>query len=237
MKEYKAIFLDWDDTLGDFINAAHKAQQDMYRKYDLAPHFGDFDTYFEIYHTHNIRLWERYGRDEVTKEYLAFDRFFYPLMHAPKPYPTDEAVRMAQVMGPDFLFTTTSYFRLLPDAEEVVRTLAQKYPLTIVSNGFIEVQYQKVDRSGLRDFFEHIVLSEEVGAQKPNPKIFERALELGGYAKEDVLMIGDSWTSDIQGAINAGIDQLWVTGGREIDPTLPSTYKVAHLKDVLPMLM
>ena len=119
----------------------------------------------------------------------------------------------------------------------MVRKLAERYPLTIVSNGFIEVQYRKVELSGLRDCFQHIVLSEEVGAQKPNPKIYEEALRLNGCQPEEVLMIGDSWTSDIQGAIHAGIDQLWVQSGIVKDPNLPATYKVARLRDVLPLLL
>ena len=76
-----------------------------------------------------------------------------------------------------------------------------------------------------------------MGAQKPNPKIYEEALRLNGCQPEEVLMIGDSWTSDIQGAINAGIDQLWVQSGIVKDPNLPATYKVARLRDVLPLLL
>ena len=237
MKQYKAIFIDWDDTIGDFINAAHCSLQDMFTNHHLDAHFLDFQTFYNIYHTHNISLWERYGRDEVTKEYLSFDRFFYPLMMAPVPYSLADAIALAPVLGAEHLEHTTTYFRLLPDAEEVVRKLAERYPLTIVSNGFIEVQYRKVEKSGLRDCFRHIVLSEEVGAQKPNPKIYEEALRLNGCQPEEVLMIGDSWTSDIQGAINAGIDQLWVQSGIVKDPNLPATYKVARLRDVLPLLL
>ena len=139
MKQYKAIFIDWDDTIGDFINAAHCSLQDMFATHQLATHFLDFQTFYNIYHTHNISLWERYGRDEVTKEYLSFDRFFYPLMMAPVPYSLAEAIPLARVLGAEHLEHTTKYFRLLPDAEEVVRKLAERYPLTIVSNGFIEV--------------------------------------------------------------------------------------------------
>ena len=140
MKQYKAIFIDWDDTIGDFINAAHCSLQDMFTNHQLDAHFLDFQTFYNIYHTHNISLWERYGRDEVTKEYLSFDRFFYPLMMAPVPYSLADAIALAPVLGAEHLEHTTKYFHLLPDAEEVVRKLAERYPLTIVSNGFIEVQ-------------------------------------------------------------------------------------------------
>ena len=237
MKQYKALFLDWDDTIGDFLHAAHEGLQDVYNAYRMEPHYGSFDVFYDIYHKHNLQLWQQYGRDEVTKEYLSFDRFFYPLMLAPHPYSLEEATALAPKIGHEFLELTTGHFRLLPDAEEVVRKLASRYPLTIVSNGFIEVQYRKIRMSGLENLFAHIVLSEEVGAQKPNPKIYQKALELNGCTADEVLMIGDSWTSDIQGAIAAGIDQLWVQTGCSTDDNLPATYKVSHLSDVLPLLM
>lgn len=233
MKKYKAIFLDWDDTIGDFSNAALKSLRAMYDKHGLNACYTDFEQFYEVYEAHNLDLWRRYGLDEVTKDYLEFDRMFYPLCMATKPLSQEETIRLAGLMQEEHLTMTTRFFSLLPDANEVVRYLANKYPLVILSNGFVSVQYQKIDRSGLRDCFTHIVLSEEVGCQKPNPRIYEAALQRGGWKAEDVLMIGDSWTSDIQGAIAAGIDQLWIHEGQT---DLPSTYKVSHFRDVMSLL-
>jgi FMN phosphatase YigB (HAD superfamily) len=107
------------------------------------------------------------------------------------------------------------------------------------------VQYEKFDKSGLRDCFAHIVLSEEVGCQKPNPRIFEEALRMNGLQAEEVVMIGDSWNSDIQGAINAGIDQIWVNGrvksGSEkvVGPNgeeQTATYVVQSLSEIMTIL-
>ena len=142
---------------------------------------------------------------------MRVDRFLFPLLHGNKigdGVLGDEAKRvvlsaLAEQMSEDFLHLTTKYFSLLPGAEELVRYLAKKYPLTVVTNGFIEVQYEKFDKSGLRDCFSHIVLSEEVGCQKPNPRIYEEALRMNGVSAAEAVMIGDSWNSDIQGAINA----------------------------------
>ena len=233
MKSYKAILIDWDDTIGDFSNAALKSLRAMYDEHNLQACYADFERFFEIYETHNLDLWRRYGLDEVTKDYLEFDRMFYPLTMAPKPLPQEECIRLAQTMQDEHLRMTTHFFSLLPDAERVVRYLAKHYPLVVLSNGFVEVQYDKINKSGLRDCFTDIVLSEEVGCQKPNPRIYEIALQRGGWKAEDVLMIGDSWTSDIHGAIAAGIDQLWIHEG---ETDLPSTYKVAHLSEVLSLL-
>ena len=239
MKKYKAVFLDWDDTIGDFHGAADLALAQMYEKYQLDRYFASLDEFVGLYKPHNLELWAKYGEDKVTKEYLSLDRFLFPLMHG-SLYPngeTAQVVRLAMTMSDDFLALTTAHFSLLPGAEELVRYLAKKYPLTVVTNGFVEVQYEKFDKSGLRDCFAHIVLSEEVGCQKPNPRIFEEALRMNGLQAEDVVMIGDSWNSDIQGAINAGIDQIWIRKSKDPLPEGQSaTYLVQSLSEVMEIL-
>ena len=236
MKKYKAVFLDWDDTIGDFHGAADLALAQMYEKYQLDRYFASLDEFVGLYKPHNLELWAKYGEDKVTKEYLSLDRFLFPLMHG-SLYPngeTAQVVRLAMTMSDDFLALTTAHFSLLPGAEDIVRYLAEKYPLTIVTNGFVEVQYEKFDKSGLKDYFSHIVLSEEVGCQKPNPRIFEEALRLNGLSADEVVMVGDSWYSDIQGAINAGIDQIWVTD--KLSDDCAPTYVVKSLDEIKSIL-
>ena len=245
MKQYKAVFIDWDDTIGDFVGAAKLALQEMYEKYNLNDYFASLEEFVSLYKPHNLELWDKYGKDQVTKEYLSFDRFFFPLMHGSKGGERrlgDKAIRqevaaLAEQLSEDFLNMTTARFSLLEGAEELVRYLAKKYPLTVVTNGFVEVQYEKFDKSGLRDCFAHIVLSEEVGFQKPNPRIFEEALRMNGLQAEDVVMIGDSWNSDIQGAINAGIDQIWIRKSKDPLPEgQTATYLVQSLSEVMEIL-
>ena len=243
MKQYKAVFIDWDDTIGDFVGAAKLALQDMYEKYNLSDYFASLEEFVSLYKPHNLELWDKYGKDLVTKEYLSFDRFFFPLMHGSKlassPFASSpyRLSLLAEQLSEDFLNMTTARFSLLEGAEELVRYLAAKYPLTVVTNGFVEVQYEKFDKSGLRDCFAHIVLSEEVGCQKPNPRIFEEALRMNGLQAEEVVMIGDSWNSDIQGAINAGIDQIWIRKSKDPLPEGQSaTYLVQSLSEVMEIL-
>ena len=244
MKQYKAVFIDWDDTIGDFVGAAKLALQDMYEKYNLSEYFASFEEFFLLYKPHNLELWDKYGKNQLTKEYLSFDRFFFPLMHGSRVGERLKAkgerqgvAALAERLSEDFLNMTTARFSLLEGAEELVRYLAKKYPLTVVTNGFVEVQYEKFDKSGLRDCFAHIVLSEEVGCQKPNPRIFEEALRMNGLQAEDVVMIGDSWNSDIQGAINAGIDQIWIRKSKDPIPAgQTATYLVQSLFEVMEIL-
>ena len=249
MKQYKAVFIDWDDTIGDFHGAAALALQEMYDKYHLSDYFASYDEFVSLYKPHNIELWDKYGKDIVTKAFLRVDRFLWPLQHGSKllsPAQRTTASKasdlqlitaLAEQLSEDFLNLTTAHFSLLPGAEDLVRYLAEKYPLTVVTNGFVEVQYEKFDKSGLRDCFAHIVLSEEVGCQKPNPRIFEEALRMNGLQAEEVVMIGDSWSSDIQGAINAGIDQIWIRKSKDSLPEGQSaTYLVQSLSEVMEIL-
>ena len=244
MKQYKAIFIDWDDTIGDFHGAADLALLEMYAKYHLDSYFSSAEEFVSLYKPHNQELWDKYGKDLVSKEYLSFDRFFFPLMHGSRVGERLKAkgerqgvAALAEQLSEDFLNMTTARFSLLEGAEELVRYLAAKYPLTVVTNGFVEVQYEKFDKSGLRDCFSHIVLSEEVGCQKPNPRIFEEALRMNGLQAEEVVMVGDSWNSDIQGAINAGIDQIWIRKSKDPLPEGQSaTYLVQALSEVMEIL-
>jgi len=246
MKQYKAILLDWDQTIGDWDGAALEALQEIYRKYRLAEWYESFDDFYHTYKVHNKELWTLYGEEKVTREYLQHERFLYPLLHALGLQTAPKAIdEMADRIGNDFLDFTNKYFHLLPGAKETVEELAKRYPLTIVSNGFSSVQHYKIDHSGLKECFQHIVLSEEVGVNKPQPGIFRKALELNGVTADEALLIGDSWEHDIVGARNVGIDTIWVIPDKlkvesimlkEVDKSIKSTYEVTKLAEVLEIL-
>lgn len=234
MKRYKAIFLDWDDTIGDWTNAEHLALRDIYTTYHLDHLYASFDDYLAAYKLYNLELWGKYGRGEITKSYLHFERFYRPLLIQDEPelcgLRKDE---LAHRIGDEFLRLTNTYFRLMPDADRVVRYLASKYPLTIVSNGFKEVQYYKFEHSGLSDCLTHTLVSDEIGINKPQPEIFRIALERNGVKADEAIMIGDSYSSDIAGAKAAGIDQIWLHGGETSET---ATFIVPRLTDIMNIL-
>ena len=231
MKPYKAIFLDWDDTIGDWTGAELKALQDVYTNYHLEALYATPEDYIAAYKPYNLELWGLYGQGKVTKEWLHFQRFYKPIEGL--QVTGDRLQLLAHEMGDEFLRLTNKYFSVLPGAAEVVRELAKKYPQTIISNGFKEVQYYKFAHSGLAECFAHTIISEEVGINKPQPGIFQIALEKNGVGAEEAIMIGDSYSSDIQGAKNAGIDQIWLHQG-EVDET--ATYIVSELSEVFKIL-
>lgn len=234
MKRYKAVFLDWDDTIGDWASAEHHALQDLYAHYPLNELYPAYEDFIDAYKPYNLMLWGQYGRGEITKDYLHLERFLRPLKPAEGAMIAGRSkVEMAHEMGDVFLQLTNRYFSVLPDAARVVRLLAERYPLTIISNGFKEVQYYKFAHSGLEDCFTHILISEEVGINKPQPGIFEIALAKNGITNAEAVMIGDSYSSDIAGAKAAGIDQIWLHDG-PTDET--ATYIIPRLADVLHIL-
>ena len=234
MKRYKAIFIDWDNTIGDWSSSEAKALHDLYEQYHLAEFFDNEKQFVTIYETHNQQLWEQYGIGQISKAYLQHERFEYPLAVALSLSAIPRGIAdLADHMAADFLLLTNKYFTLMPDAAEVVRTLSEEYPLTILSNGFQEVQYYKIRQSGLEDCFRHVLISEEVGINKPQPAIFEHALSVNGVTADQALMIGDSYYSDISGAKAAGIDQLWITTDPQAET---ATYIVPKMADIIPLL-
>lgn len=244
-KHYRAVFIDWDDTLGDWAGVAKQSQEELYARYHLDTLFASSDAWREAYNTHNTALWERYGRGEITKDYLYIDHFLYPICMAQgvDSSAAPAALReQAQRMADDYVELTNRYSRLVPDVADTVRYLAERYPLTVVSNGFVECQHYKMAQSGLRDCFRHVVLSEEVGIPKPRPGIFEIALaqnraELPDLRREEVVMIGDSYMSDIAGAKAAGIDSIWVLRGEATEAQRQdATYIVPNLRSVRSLL-
>ena len=217
MKRYKAIFLDWDDTIGDWSTAEHKALQDIYATYRLDRLYPTFEDYVNAYRPYNLELWGMYGRGEVTKEWLHLQRFLRPLLVNDANDANDEMVNLAHEIGAEFLRLTNKYFSVLPGAKEV--------------------QYYKFEHSGLAPYFTHTIISEEVGINKPQPGIFEIALERNGITADEAVMIGDSYSSDIAGAQAAGIDQIWVRkeGAKELTNER-ATYIVSNVSEILKIL-
>jgi len=224
---YKYIFLDLDDTIWDFHANAKSSLAEIYDNRNFDKHFDNFEQYFEIYAKRNLELWDQYGKGEISKEALSLERFLHPLRQVGAG---DEA--LALIMGKEYLEMLPTRTALVPHALELLDYLAPKYPLTIVSNGFIEVQYRKLKTCGLEHYFSYVVLSEEAGALKPDKRIFEHALLLNKATASETIMIGDSYEADIVGAQNAGIDQIYFRYAKK-QSNQPATFTVDSLQEIL----
>lgn len=231
-KKYKVVFLDLDDTLWDFHANARLSLQDMYVDRNLSQFFENFDEFFTIYAKRNIELWEMYGKGEITKEFLMAERFRYPLARMGV-----DDIELSEEIGIQYLEILPTKTTLIAHAKELLDYLYPKYPLTIISNGFVEVQYKKLKSSNLEHYFEHIVLSESAKALKPDKQIFEYALQLNGAESKDAIMIGDSYSADIMGAQNAGIDQIYLPLEKiSYDQKPECTHLIHSLEEVFSIL-
>ena len=229
--QYKNLFFDLDDTLWAFSYNARDTFEEMYRKYEYDRYFRSFQHFYELYERRNVELWAEYADGKVTKDELNRQRFLYPL----------EAVgegdaALAKAFSEDFFAVIPTKSRLMPHAREVLEYLAPKYNLSILSNGFQELQCHKMRSAGIDRYFKKVVLSDDIGVLKPWPEIFHFAMSATQSELRDSLMIGDSWDNDITGARGVGMHQVYynVTGRSEF-PFKP-TYQITDLKELLQLL-
>lgn len=174
----------------------------MYHQYRFERYFQSFDHFMELYVPKNLELWDLYGRHEISKDELNARRFSYPLLQVGVD---DPALVKAYSDG---FFAAIPYKRkLMPHAMEALEYLSGKYRLYILSNGFRELQEQKMRSAGILHYFRKIVLSEDIGAHKPFPAIFNFAMSATQSEFRTSLMIGDNWKNDVAGARDVGMGQ------------------------------
>lgn len=206
------LLIDLDDTLWDFRRNSKIAMHEIYNDYELNQYYDSFESFYDIYMVKNHQLWEQYAKGEITKDYLSLERFLYPLRVV-----GNEDVELAKKLGKDFLYRTTMQTNLVDGAIEVLEYLkAQGHTLSIISNGFVEVQYTKLRRSGLIPYFANVFLSEEIGYQKPDIRFFQAVLDRLNASPSECLVIGDNFQTDIQGAQNANIRAVFYKNNADL---------------------
>ena len=230
MKSYKHILFDLDGTLWDFEGNSKEAFADIFNEFNLSASDIDFRKFEQIYHKHNNQLWEQYREGKIEKEVLRWMRFYLTL----KDLGVDDKALAERI---DYQYITISPLKtgLIPYSQEILEYLAPKYFLHIVTNGFNEVQFTKLQNSGLNDFFIHIITSEMAGFLKPNSEFFSYTLEKIEAKVSDCLIIGDNYQVDIEGAMKIGMDQVFFDPGGEGGNSVP-TYTIKSLLELKEIL-
>jgi len=204
--KYKDLFIDFDDTLYDTYGNSVIALRETFEDFHLERYFEDAKVFYDAYWAANIDLWTRYSKGEITRPYLIVERFRRPLSEGKGLEVTEQ---LCLEMSDVFLDHCSNKPGVIEGARELMDDLKRKgYRMHMTSNGFHEVQYKKLAACGLTDYFDTIILSEDAGVNKPSPQYFDYALKVSGAEREHTLMIGDNLQTDIQGALNAGIDAL-----------------------------
>ncbi|MDR2586608.1 MAG: YjjG family noncanonical pyrimidine nucleotidase [Prevotellaceae bacterium] len=205
MKKYRFFLFDLDRTLWDFDTNAHDSVVMLLEQYQLGNRIDDFEQFYRLYTEHNFRLWEQYEKGILSQSVLRCLRFEVTFQDFGINDP-----QLAAQFGAAYLELLPLRTALMPHTKEVLEhLLAKGCRMGIISNGFKQVQYTKLERSGIRDYFERVFISEEVGVHKPHPDIFRAAVTAFNAKKSDTVMVGDDFAKDIEGAQVFGIDQFF----------------------------
>ncbi|MGZ8553821.1 MAG: YjjG family noncanonical pyrimidine nucleotidase [Chitinophagaceae bacterium] len=226
--KYKHLFFDLDHTLWDFESNARATLAVLYDDLLLKEKgIHDFELFYKNYLAHNDKLWEHYRKGLIKQDELRVKRMRLALLDF--KIADDE---LSQEMNVRFLDLLPTRNLLFPYAKEILQYLLDKnYELHLITNGFEKVQHSKLKYSGLDVFFQEVITSEGSNSIKPNKEIFEYAFRKTNAKPATSIMIGDTIDVDIQGAINAGIDQVFVNHAGIVTNIKP-TYTITSLKQL-----
>lgn len=203
MRKYDHIFFDLDNTLWDFASNSGVAMKQTLEQNEILPLLKSFEAFFEVYEEINHSLWNEYHQKKISKQKLIVDRFCISL----QKFGITE--RNWEELNRQYLKNMALQTILFTGTIEMLNSLQAKgYKMYIITNGFKEVQHDKLINCGINHFFTRIFISEEIKTTKPHRQIFEYALKSSNAPKKKSIMIGDSWETDIEGALNFGIDQV-----------------------------
>ncbi len=227
MCRYRWIVFDADGTLFDFEHAEQSALVRTFGEYGL--YFDDSirDQFVEI----NRSLWAEFEQGRLTSQQLRVKRFEDLAACAALEY-------CASDFSADYLHNLGSVGKLLRGAGELVEGLAQDFGLVLATNGIADVQHRRFAASGIQHHFRGLVISDEVAVAKPDPAFFTHVFDAMDHPeKAEVLMVGDSLSSDIAGGVGYGIDTCWFNpAGLSPSPTVTPTYEIQSLDEILPIV-
>ncbi len=222
----RIVLLDIDDTILDFKECEKNAIVKTMIKYNIVLNEENKEELISEYSKINKSLWEKYEKKQITKPELLvrrFELFFHPL----------GVYENAAGINETYLRYLSNEVCFVKDALVFCEKLREKYKVYVVTNAVKKTQQNRLNRAGLLDFFDDVFISEDVGYQKPDVRFFEYVYEKIGFpSKEEMIIIGDSKTSDIQGGINFGIDTCWFDKYNfDKYPDIKATYEIKSLLD------
>ena len=198
----KNIFWDLDHTLWDFDKNSDLTIKKILKLNQINI---DYKVFLKEYHPINRKYWDMYRQNKVSKP----DLRFYRLYDTFKKINYDITDNLINKMAEDYIIHLSDYNYLIPNAALVLEKFSMKYDMHIITNGFKNVQLKKLKKSGLNKYFKTLTISEDIGVQKPNEKIFLHALSNASAEIKNSIMIGDNYNADILGAKNIGMKSIY----------------------------
>ena len=226
--KYRHLFFDLDHTLWDFEANSKQTWQQLYLQHGLTERITpDFDAFYDRYSYHNKRLWDRYHHGFIKQDELRWKRMWLSFL--------DFKVgddKLARQLSDEYLVILPTQKLLFPYAVEIIEYLTAKgYQLHLITNGFDNIQWGKLRSSQIDHYFKEVITSEKAMSLKPHKAIFEYALQVTGAAARESIMIGDNLDADIKGAMDAGLDTVFVNHINETTELKP-TYTIYHLREL-----
>ncbi len=220
---YPWVIFDADNTLFDYDRAEKSALQITFRAHGLELDHEIYQTYRQI----NRSIWTLFETGEVSSQHLRVQRFEELALAADLEY-------SAERISKEYLGHLAKEAALLPGALQLVEELFPKVSMVLATNGIADVQQSRIRISGIKRYFSAVVISDLIGVSKPSPEFFEEVfLRIGNPPKTQVLMVGDSLTSDIAGGNGYGIDTCWLDhAGRTIPLDIQPTYRIKNLQEL-----
>ncbi|MDR2064178.1 MAG: YjjG family noncanonical pyrimidine nucleotidase [Prevotellaceae bacterium] len=230
--KYKHILFDLDRTLWDFDADTRNTIKEIFCNCKFNKQINDFDAWYAAYKMHNIRLWEDYALGKITKTALRNTRFYLAF----KDFGIDDE-KLGIKFGEKFVEESPKRTTLFPDTHETLTYLRNKnYQLHVVTNGFNEIQFKKLESTDIKKYFTKIFTCENTGYNKPHIKFFRHALSSLHSSKKEAIIVGDDFVSDISGAKRAGIDQIYFKPKDASEPPVKPTFLInslIELKNIL----
>ena len=229
--KYKHLFFDLDHTLWDFDRNSAESIAELFDTFRLADvgiaSAAEFSRHFIAV---NRQLWADYDRNLITHGYIRQNRF--PMVF--RSLGVDESAIQVD-LNAEYLHLLPRKPHLLESARAVLDYLKGRYTMRIITNGFADIQAVKMDSAEISHFFTHVVTNGVIDAKKPDPVIFQYALEISGADVAESLMIGDNYEADIMGAKGVGMDTVFYnTAGAVVSD--PPTYDIRHWNELMAIL-
>ncbi len=227
MKDYDWLLFDLDNTILDFTASSYISFNKSMDELGYSANKSHFQKFKQI----NMEVWEEMESGKIDHQELKVKRWF-------RLFDELKLSLDPSIANEVYFFHIKENPVFVQYAAEISEVCKDKFNLMIITNGLAEVQWPRLRKTGLVDYFEHIVISDELGYAKPHSAYFEHCHSLMDYhAKEKILVIGDTLSSDIKGGKEFGFDTCWYNHSNVLNESTKTDFEIKQMKELRDILL